>query len=255
MFPLPYGITDVHTHVRVPEQIDPLVERGARFGITRLGVSAVFVGGEDPTPEQCRQGNDCVLAARDRRPEATLAFCYVNPRHTDEALAELDRCVAGEGMVGVKLWIALRASDERVAAVVRRAAELGVPVLQHAWYKAVNGHANESTPADVAVLARRVPEATILMAHLLGGGQRGIADVAPCPNVVADCCGGEPEVGRMEEAVAALGAERVVFGSDGAGRSFATQLAKVVGARIPDDAKRLILAGNAERLLAREVAP
>ena len=202
MFPLPYAVTDVHVHVQAPEQMDPLVARGARFGITRFGVSAVLAGGEDPASEQCRQANDCVLAARDRHPDAALAFCYVNPRHTDEALAELDRCVSGEGMVGAKLWIALPASDERVAAVVRHAAALGVPVLQHAWYKAVAGHANESTPADVALLARRVPEATIVMAHLFGGGQRGIADIAGCPNVLADCCGGEPEVGRMEEAVA-----------------------------------------------------
>ena len=249
MFPLPYPVVDVHTHIRAAEDIDALVERGARFGIARLGVSAVFVGGEDPSPEDCRRGNDCVLAARDRRPAAALPFCYVNPRHTDAALAEIERCVAGEGMVGVKLWVAVRASDERVARVVRRAAELGVPVLQHAWYKHTEGHANESTPADVAILAARVPEATVVMAHLFGGGQRGLADIAPYANLLADCCGGEPEVGRMEEAVAALGPERILFGSDAAGRGYATQLAKVTGARIPDDAKRMILSGNARRIL------
>ena len=232
--------------------MDALVARGARFGIRWFGVSAVFVGGEDPTPEQCREGNDCVLAARDRQAEATLAFCYVNPRHTDAALAELDRCVAGEGMAGVKLWIALRASDERVAAVVRHAAGLGVPVLQHTWYKRVDGYDSESTPADVAALAGRVPEATIIMGHLFGGGQRGVADIAPHANIIGDCCGGEPEVGRMEEAVAALGPERIVFGSDASGRSFATQLAKVVGARISDEAKRLILSDNARRILRCE---
>ncbi len=90
----------------------------------RFGISAVFVGGPDPTPEQCREANDCVLAARDRHPEAVLPFCYVNPRHTDAALAEVERCVAGHGMVGVKLWIALPASDVRDALLWRNAAEL-----------------------------------------------------------------------------------------------------------------------------------
>ena len=249
MFPLPYAITDIHAHVSQPSDLDELVARGKRLGITRFGISAVFVGGREPSVEQCRRANDVVLAARDRHRDAALPFCYLNPCLPDEALAELERCILGEGMVGVKLWIAAKASDPRVVPIARRAAELRAPVLQHAWYKVVDASPQESTPADVAVLARRVPEATIIMAHLLGGGQRGIADVAPCPNVYPDCCGGEPEVGLMEQAVARLGPERVLYGSDAAGRSLATQLAKVLGARIPDDAKRMILSGNAKRIL------
>jgi predicted TIM-barrel fold metal-dependent hydrolase len=42
----------------------------------------------------------------------------------------------------------------------------------------------------------------------------------------------------------------VIYGSDFAGRSFASQLAKVYGADIPEEAKRLILAGNIQRMLA-----
>jgi hypothetical protein len=47
-----------------------------------------------------------------------------------------------------------------------------------------------------------------------------------------------------------LGAERVLYGSDAGGRSFASQLAKVLGAKIPESAKRLILGENLKRLLA-----
>jgi predicted TIM-barrel fold metal-dependent hydrolase len=50
-------------------------------------------------------------------------------------------------------------------------------------------------------------------------------------------------------AVRELGAERVLYGSDAPGRSFASQLAKVHGADIPEDAKRLILGENLKRLL------
>jgi len=46
-----------------------------------------------------------------------------------------------------------------------------------------------------------------------------------------------------------LGAERVLYGSDAGGRSFASQLAKVHGADIPERSKRLILADNLKRLL------
>jgi predicted TIM-barrel fold metal-dependent hydrolase len=50
-------------------------------------------------------------------------------------------------------------------------------------------------------------------------------------------------------AVRELGPERVVYGSDVGGRSFASQLAKVLGAEIPDSAKELVLGGNLRRLL------
>jgi uncharacterized protein len=49
-------------------------------------------------------------------------------------------------------------------------------------------------------------------------------------------------------AVRELGAERVVYGSDVGGRSFASQLAKVLSADIPDSAKELVLGGNVRRL-------
>ena len=53
----------------------------------------------------------------------------------------------------------------------------------------------------------------------------------------------------VEMAVRELGAERVIYGSDFGGRSLASQLAKVYGADIPAEAKRLILGGNIRRLL------
>ena len=55
--------------------------------------------------------------------------------------------------------------------------------------------------------------------------------------------------GYTEMAVRELGAERVLYGSDASGRSFASQLAKVFGADIPESAKRLILGENLKRLL------
>ena len=61
--------------------------------------------------------------------------------------------------------------------------------------------------------------------------------------------GSNPTTGFVEMAVRELGAERVIYGSDAGGRSFASQLSKVMGARIPDSAKELILGGNLRRLL------
>jgi len=41
----------------------------------------------------------------------------------------------------------------------------------------------------------------------------------------------------------------VIFGSDAGGRSFASQLGKVMGAEIPEAARKLILGENLRRML------
>ena len=51
-------------------------------------------------------------------------------------------------------------------------------MLHHAWYKATEFAFNESTPAEIATLARRHPNVNIIMAHLAGGGWRGVRDFA-----------------------------------------------------------------------------
>jgi predicted TIM-barrel fold metal-dependent hydrolase len=50
-------------------------------------------------------------------------------------------------------------------------------------------------------------------------------------------------------AVRELGAERVLYGSDAPGRSFASQLGKVYGANVAESAKKLILGENLKRLM------
>jgi predicted TIM-barrel fold metal-dependent hydrolase len=65
-----------------------------------------------------------------------------------------------------------------------------------------------------------------------------------------DLGGSDPTAGMVEMAVRELGAERVLYGSDAGGRSFASQLGKVLGAGISEDARRAIPGENLRRLLA-----
>jgi predicted TIM-barrel fold metal-dependent hydrolase len=46
-----------------------------------------------------------------------------------------------------------------------------------------------------------------------------------------------------------LGAERLLWGSDAPGRSFASQLGKVKGADITEPEREMILSGNLRRVL------
>jgi hypothetical protein len=154
-------------------------------------------------------------------------------------------------MVGIKLWVAVRASDPRVKAIAERAVALDVPMLQHAWSKAGGNEPGESSAADVAALAKAVPHARIIMGHMNGVGLKGIETVAPFPNVSVETGGSDPERGYVEAAVRSLGTRRVLFGSDVWGRHFATQLGKVVGADLSRAAQRRILWDNLARLLPR----
>jgi predicted TIM-barrel fold metal-dependent hydrolase len=133
--------------------------------------------------------------------------------------------------------------------IVERAIALKAPVLQHTWYKITGNLPGESTADDLAVLAARHPSASFIAAHTGGDWERGIRAIRATANVSAEICGGDPTAGFVEMAVRELGAERVIYGSDFAGRSFASQLAKVHGADIPDSAKRLILAENLRKML------
>jgi len=203
----------------------------------------------EPTPEELRTQNDEVLRAIAHSPDRVLGFVYLNPKHQEASLRELDRCVANGPLVGVKLWIALRCNREELDPLVRRAAELKAPILQHCYDRVEENLPGESGCADLAALALRHPEASFLCAHTGNDWERGLRMIRAVPNVSAEVSGSDPTAGFVEMAVRELGAQRVIYGSDAGGRSFASQLAKVTGAGVSGEAKRLILGENLRRLL------
>ena len=248
-------IWDLHCHLHgvpgnTPEaQLAKLLEYADRMGIARL---CVFMGMEwsyDPSPEKIRRDNDEVLRAVHHFPDRAFGFVYLNPRHTQTSLDELNRCVLDGPMVGVKLWVAERCNAPELDPIIERAAELKAVVFQHTWLKITGNLPGESTPMELAELAARHPSAKIVCGHSGGDWERGLRAIRSHKNVYAELGGGDPTAGVTEMAVRELGAERVIYGSDVGGRSFASQLAKVFGADIPESAKRLILGQNLKRLL------
>jgi predicted TIM-barrel fold metal-dependent hydrolase len=253
----------IDAHVHIGRSISPWLSQDMvadqiaaahAYGIDRLCISCLGDTGflQYPSPEELRVANDYVLEAMARFPDTILGYCFASPQYPQESVAEIRRCVREGPMVAIKLWVARKASDPGVDAILEEAAELGVPVLQHAWYKTMGNMPDESTPADVAIMAQRHPNALIQMAHLNGANERGVQDIAPYPNIIVDTSGGEPETGLIEYTVQMLGAERVVFGSDAPGRDFSVQLGKVTGANLTENELALILGGNMARLLKLE---
>jgi predicted TIM-barrel fold metal-dependent hydrolase len=249
-------IWDVHCHLTsasgsTPEErMAHLIGFMDRVGIDRVMLSLGYPLVPDPLPEQLREENDQVLKAIARWSDRTLGFVYLNPNQLAFSLQEFDRCVRDGPMVGVKLWVAKRCNAPEVDRIVERAAAVHAPILQHTWFNAKGNLPGESTPTDLVELAKRHPKAMLIDAHTGGDWELGIRSIRAAGNVATCVAGFDPTAGVVEMAVRELGADRVIFGSDAAGRSFASQLGKVMGADISDAARALILADNLRRLLA-----
>ena len=108
----------------------------------------------------------------------------------------------------------------------------------------------ESTPTELAQLARKFPAQKFMCAHAGGEWERGIRAVRDQPNVLIETSGFDATAGFIEMAVRELGAGRIVFGSHLPSRSLGTELSKVTAANISEDDKRRILGENFRRLFA-----
>ena len=252
-------IIDAHVHLGGDNRFDDRIIDVARsYGIAKLCLSSLGPGWKhQPSVEDFVAANRATLEAMRKYPESVLGFCYVNPRHTLASLDEIKRCVEEFGMVGVKLWVSVRYTEPCVFKVVEQCIDYNLPILVHAWYKAIGQLPNESTAEEVAELGRRYPEAKLIMAHVSGDWEVGARVIKSVPNVVTDISGGDAYTGIVDCVTAMLGVERVVYGSDASGwssgRSFASQLAKVFEAHLSNAQRRAILRDNILRLLPQHV--
>src|SRR5580704_5248945 len=248
-------IWDIHSHLHAapgdtPEQrMEFLIRCADRVGVERLILSQGYSDPLHPSPDQLRQENDRVLRAVRRFPDRAYGSVYLSPNYVDVSLKEFDRCVRDGPMIGVgELETDKRCSAPELDPIVERAVSMKAPILQHCWLKAGGNEPGESSPYDLVELAKRHPDANFICAHTGGDWERGIRVIRDTKNICAEIAGSDPTSGFVEMAVRELGPERVIYGSDVGGRSFASQLSKVMGADIPETAKALVLGGNLRRL-------
>lgn len=252
---------DMHCHVWPMQEwersSDQLVAAGQMLGITEYWSSAPIVGGRWATPEEVRRFNDVTLRAMERHPDRIRGMCFLIPGHVDTVIKEAERCLDA-GMIGVKLYNQYKIHDPVVRPILEFVAERRVPLLEHAGYlsdpRSKAGQPLTSHGADFAAASEAVPEAILIHAHIGGGGDwewtiRALRDASP--NVYVDVSGSNLDDGQVEFAVAELGAERVLFGTDG---TMCGSVGKVLDADLTDEEMELIFWGNAERVLAAQGA-
>jgi predicted TIM-barrel fold metal-dependent hydrolase len=219
-----------------------------------VDVSVVFTyeGLLHPSPA----ANDSLAAFVAAAPGRLVAFATVDPRDPGAA-AEVERCVSGHGMRGVKLhpWLqGFPAHEPGLDPVCEAAAALGVPILFH------DGTPPFSTPLQLASLARRHPRTTVVLGH---GGlhdlwREAIAAVQTTPNVHLCMCA--TPVYAMRAIVQRCPLDRLLFGTDAGLRPEPRQRYAELRIRqlgtlgLEPSALTAILVENPRRLLAAATA-
>lgn len=249
-------IIDVHVHYRSDVQLAQALRQAEQLDMA-LCLNSINLEGTAsphfPSVEFVAACNDRTLAVDREHPQRVVPFWYLNPAHGAAACAELQRRVAQHsGPQGVKLWMALKGNDPRVDPVLELCAEYRLPVLQHTNIEAGGTLPTETTPQEMREMALRHPDVTFLWGHAGSDVEYGVKSALGLPNVLMDLGGNEATNGYTEMLVHYLGAERVVYGSDATGRSFASQLAKVYGADIAEEEREKILYKNAAALFGRQ---
>ena len=253
-------IWDIHCHLpaervrgkTLTDQIGHLLEIAGRVGIEKIGL--FLRTGKDSGPDSDQE----ILRALTRYEGRAFGFVWCILPDTKQSVDKLKRWVGDGPMVGLKLG-----GDSGICSkpeydpVFRQAVELKAVIYQHTWIKLGGtpphpGGGNlpgESQPEDLVQVAARYPDYPMICGHTGGDWERGIRAVRDSKNILVETGGGYPTTGFVEMAVRELGADRVVYGSDVTGRSFASQVGKVLGASIPPQQKSLIFCENLRRLL------
>jgi len=195
---------------------------GDRIGVTVHVASILGTWGHTspiyfPSPADVTLGNDEMLALQKRESGRVRSYVTVNPNDTEHSLREIERCLA-QGAIGIKLAASRRADDPLLDAIAEEAARRGVPVLQHVWQHRRRDWPGQeaSDGVELARLAARHPDASFILAHIGGGGdwQHTLPALADVPNVYVDLSGSGVDRGMLDRTLTAVGASRMVWGSD-----------------------------------------
>jgi len=279
-------IVDFHTHIFPPEVIssrDDYVRRDATFAelygsrasklasaedllrsMAGAGVDvAVALGFAWSDLDDCRRHNDYLLEAADKSDGRIVPFCVTQPRAGEVALAEVSRCAAagargiGELRPSSQGYTILDTPEEKLLAEV--AARLGLVLLFHV--SEPFGHSYPGKAGlhveEFAAFVERHRDLKIVGAHWAGGlpffgAMPEVRDLVR--SVWFDTAATGLLYSRQvySQVAAAIGAERILFGSDYPLLSQKRAADQVEASGLTLNETSLVLGDNAARLLGLE---
>lgn len=214
--------------------LDLLIKDARLIGMDKLVVSLPLTSGH-VSPKAVRKANDTVFEAIKLYPDMLYGLAFVDPVHDEYAVAEIERCVSDYAFVGVKLYHQYTIDHDMQNVIIEKCIDLDIPILMHAGKEneVPNPQPNISTGRHFRNVSKKYPDAKIIMAHIGGGGDwnyqlKGMQD---CPNIFTDVSGSVYDTGMIEDTVHIMGAERILYGTDG---SFSSGTGKLLSAEISD---------------------
>ena len=206
------------------------------------------------------RGNDRVGQYVQKWPRRFVGAAFVTPHYPDEMVRELERCFDQLGMKFIKVYphyVRVALDNPLYFPIYEFANQRKLTIMSHA--KDYFDPPSISIYDRYAGLVKRFPQVTWVMAH--AGGGRSAQDLAGSaldetmkavrefPNIYLETCGSALHNGGIEFAIKNSRADRVLFGTDMPLMDASQQLAKVIVSEVSQEEKRLVLGGNAMRLL------
>lgn len=194
--------------------------------------------------------NDRVAQAVTSHADRFHGFARVDPWQGDKALAELRRAVDSHGLIGLFLHPfeeQFAANDELTFPLLEFLVERGLPLM------IAGGYPTFSHPSQLDDLAAQWPQLAVIATH---GGQINIsgmlladalATMRANPNVIMETSGIYRE-DFIEDTIAELGAERVVWGSNTPYMDQGFETLRVRLGHLEDETKTAIGRTNIERI-------
>lgn len=240
-------VIDCHCHLGVGHDYEQTAE-SLLADMDRCGVDQCVICPVDRyIAVNNRTGNEFVLAAAAAHPDRFIPFATVNPWYGHDACEELHRALEA-GARGVKFHPALQGfllCDELIDPLLEIVQPRRVPVYMH------TGTPAYAQPTQLTELALRFPTIDFVMGHM--GSTDFWLDAVPAAlvsaNIYVDTSWSLPQ--KIERALAALGSERVLFGTDTPLSLLELELTCVAQASMTDDERRNVLGGNVQRLLEK----
>lgn len=244
-------VLDAHAHVGPWFNFftpDPTPEAMLRV-MDRCGVRMAVLSPTLAIGPDAAAGNAQMLELVRRFPSRFAGYAVFNPHHRGSA-EDVAAALRQPGVVGIKIHPDVHAcavGDPRYGPAWELAQRLGVPVLTHTF-----AGSPFCDPADFDAVAKAWPGANVILGHagVTGPGHlRAIAVAQRHPNLYLEICGSYTTGHWIRRMVAEVGAERVLYGSDFPFIELRYALGRVVFAGLDDQELRLVLGGNARRLL------
>ena len=260
------AIVDVHAHIGrnvstgVVQSAMRCLETMGAAGIEQAFLSPVAGGRQVDGVLDTMRENDAIAEAMRAHPEQfPIGLAGVEVRHEERALEELERALGTLGLQGLAFHAIFQGFTVGAGGVLDPLLELAgehdALCLMHAMPEA--GEFSMESPRAIGKLADLYPRVTFIMGHpAITEEQHAVAVEAAAgrENLLVDLAY-QHRSETVEIFVRALGAERVLFGSDAPFRDPRSTIASVEEARIDDAAKELVLGGNARALIERFAAP